>query len=121
VIFLYREVFDLENILKLLRQEKKITQKELATILNLSPSTIAMYETGKRKPDSDTLKLLADYFDVSVDYLLGRTSKKNVEVDNEIVTKAFSLKEGVTELPQEALDQIDEYIRLMKLKYKDKK
>jgi transcriptional regulator with XRE-family HTH domain len=104
--------------LKELRKSKKMSQKELADILSVSPSTIGMYEQGRRKPDSDLLKILAKYFDVSIDYLLGNSDNPIPNNESTIVTKAFSLKEGVTELPQEALDQIDEYIRLMKLKYK---
>ncbi len=47
--------------------------KMLAEKLNVAPSTISGYENGKRKPDMDTLAKLADYFQSSTDYLLGRT------------------------------------------------
>ena len=67
----------MKEILKHLRQEKGITQRDLAKQLNISPSTIAMYETGQRKPDSDMLEAIADYFNVSIDYLLCRTDVKN--------------------------------------------
>jgi len=59
--------------LKLLRENKKITQAELSTILKISPSTIGMYEQGRREPDSSTLKKIANYFNVSIDYLLGNS------------------------------------------------
>ena len=59
--------------LKELRRKKDITQEELAKQLQLSPSTIGMYETGRREPDFDTLQMIADYFHVSVDYLIGHT------------------------------------------------
>jgi len=58
--------------LKELRRKKDITQEELAKQLQLSPSTIGMYETGRREPDFDTLQMIADYFHVSTDSLLGR-------------------------------------------------
>ncbi|AKL94981.1 putative phage repressor [Clostridium aceticum] len=74
----------MESILKKLRQEKDLTQRELAKLLSLSPSTVAMYETGQRKPDSDTLKVLADFFNVTIDYLLGRSDIKNPKIDNKI-------------------------------------
>lgn len=56
-----------------LRREKGLTQAELANLLNLGQSTIAMYEKNQRQPDPETLERLADFFRVSVDYLLGRT------------------------------------------------
>lgn len=55
-----------------LRKERKLTMKKLGQIVGVSESTISLYENGKRQPDYDTLQKLADYFDVSVDYLLGR-------------------------------------------------
>lgn len=63
--------------LKKLRNEKNLTQRELAKLLKLSPSTIAMYETGQRMPDPETLQKIADFFGVSVDYLLGRSDIPN--------------------------------------------
>lgn len=59
--------------LKELRYKKELSQRELASILNMSPSTIAMYETGQREPDAETLSKIADFFGVTIDYLLGRT------------------------------------------------
>lgn len=59
--------------LKLLRTENKLLQKELADLLKVSPSTVGMYERNQRDPDTSTLRFLADYFNVSVDFLLGRT------------------------------------------------
>ena len=64
-----------QNILKMLRASKGITQDELAKALKISRSTIGMYESGSREPDFETLELIADYFNVDIDYLLGRTSK----------------------------------------------
>lgn len=55
-----------------LRKAKKVTMKELGNIIGVAESTMSLYETGKRKPDPETLSRLADYFNVSVDYLLGR-------------------------------------------------
>lgn len=59
--------------LRLLREEKDLTQIELAKILSLTNSTISQYEAGKRMPEQGILQKIADIFDVSVDYLLGRT------------------------------------------------
>lgn len=64
--------------LKSLRKDLKLTQDELGKKLNLSQRAISGYERGDRFPDELTLNLVADYFDVSVDYLLGRTNIKNI-------------------------------------------
>ena len=61
--------------LKELREKKDISQYQLAADLHLSQSTIGNWEAGKREPNFKTLKCIADYFDVSIDYLLGRDSK----------------------------------------------
>ena len=50
-----------------------MSQVRLAIELNLSQNTISRYETGERQADYETLILLADYFNVSIDYLLERT------------------------------------------------
>jgi transcriptional regulator with XRE-family HTH domain len=60
------------KILRKLRENKGITQAELGKVLSISPSTIGMYEQGRRSPDYETLKKIADYFGVSTDCLLGR-------------------------------------------------
>ncbi|MBD5086669.1 MAG: helix-turn-helix transcriptional regulator [Clostridiales bacterium] len=57
--------------LKMLRKEKKITQTELANHFGYSHVAILKWENGEREPNFDTLKKLADYFGVSIDYLLG--------------------------------------------------
>lgn len=63
--------------LKKLRKEKNLYQKELAEILGVSRPTISQYEAGTRRPDNETLEKLADYFKVSIDYLLGRTDERS--------------------------------------------
>lgn len=64
-----------QTVLKSLRTAKSLTQEELAKGLKLSRSAIGMYEKGSREPDYETLELIADYFNVDTDYLLGRTNK----------------------------------------------
>ncbi len=59
-----------------LRKDKKITQQELAKILNVSKSTVAHYEQGINSPSLDVLIKLAKYFEVPVDYLLGICGSK---------------------------------------------
>lgn len=61
------------KVFKELRTNLKLTQQELADKLGLSRSAIGMYEKGEREPDFETLELIADFFNVDMDYLLGRT------------------------------------------------
>lgn len=60
-----------------LRNEKNLTQSQLAEELNISPSAIGMYEQGRRKPSYELLEELCDYFNVDMDYLTGRSNTKN--------------------------------------------
>lgn len=60
--------------LKALRKDKKITQEQLAAMINVERSTVGKYETGVM-PSMDVLQRIASFFDVSVDYLIGRTNK----------------------------------------------
>lgn len=62
--------------LRKLRKEKELTQQELANILQMSRGTYAQYEIGRREPDFETLVKIADFYNVSTDYLLCREDKK---------------------------------------------
>ena len=57
--------------LKELRQEKGVSQQEIATLLNMSKMAISHWEKGNSEPSIEQLKALACYFDVSIDYLVG--------------------------------------------------
>jgi len=65
--------------LKELRRAKGISQLKLALALNTNQNTISRYETGEREPGIHELIQLADYFDVSVDYLLERTNNPTIQ------------------------------------------
>lgn len=65
------------NILRGLRCESDLTQQELAEKLGISFSSISMYERGQREPNFETLELIADYFNVDMNYLLGKSNIKN--------------------------------------------
>jgi transcriptional regulator with XRE-family HTH domain len=62
--------------LKDLREDNDLTQSELAKILNISREAISGYENTGKEPNFDILVRIADYFDVSLDYLLSRTNTK---------------------------------------------
>lgn len=61
------------TVLRSLRSRSKMTQKELADVLGVSESRIGMYERCKREPDFKMLEIIADYFNVDMDYLTGRS------------------------------------------------
>ncbi|WP_274355185.1 helix-turn-helix domain-containing protein [Ligilactobacillus salivarius] len=60
-----------------LRKQRKMSQTELAKILHVSQQTVTAWETGKAEPSSSAISSLADYFDVTTDYLLGRPDRKD--------------------------------------------
>lgn len=62
--------------LKELREERGLSQMAAGTALGVSRSTIAGYETKGRQPDIGMLINISDYFDVSLDYLVGRTDER---------------------------------------------
>lgn len=61
--------------LRELRNSRKLSQQELADLLGISKSSVNMYERGEREPGLDTLEAIADYFNVDMDYLTGKTSE----------------------------------------------
>ena len=62
--------------LKELREIRKMSQAELADILNVAQQTVASWERGKSSPNYELLQRIADYFHVSTDYILGREEKR---------------------------------------------
>ena len=84
------------DIFRELRKKKNLTQEELAEdfnkkyFYNYKKSAISMYENGKRVPEINALKDFADYFNVSLDYLLGKSYNPELTVEEEIdVAKKF--------------------------------
>lgn len=64
--------------IKDLREDHDLTQKDIAKALHISQRTYSHYENGTRKMPLDILLALADFYDCSTDYLLGRTKKKKM-------------------------------------------
>ena len=106
--------------LKELRKEKGVTQKDFSKFFKIASGTIAMWEVGKREPDFETVKKIADYFKVSIDYLLGRSDIRNPEEDQDKIT-IWGLDDKIyhhlSELPEEGKEDLIKYIELLKLKY----
>lgn len=79
------------NRIKMLREENGILQKDLAKLLDVTVPAINYYEKEKRTIDTKKASILADYFGVSLDYLLGKSDIRNPEkVDIDDVNVAFS-------------------------------
>lgn len=70
--------------LKKLRKEGKLTQKDIATFLNISQPAYQQFESGKKKMNLETMEKLADYFNVSTDYLLGKTDFPDIDLEVDI-------------------------------------
>ncbi|CAM4411785.1 MULTISPECIES: helix-turn-helix domain-containing protein [Paenibacillus] len=64
-----------ERLLEL-RKERRLTQQEISKSLKMARTTYSGYENGSREPDNETLNKIADFLEVSVDYLLGRTEQR---------------------------------------------
>ena len=90
--------------LRKLRKKNNLSMKELGKVLNVSESTISLYESGKREPDFETLIKLAEYFNVSTDYLLGRSDAK--EQPNEPMPYIKHVAYEGKPIPQEILREV---------------
>ena len=73
----------MENRIAELRKEKGLTLKQLGDILEIRDNTLSQYETGKRNPQLGLLQEIADYFDVSLEYLTKETNKRDYPVNDE--------------------------------------
>jgi transcriptional regulator with XRE-family HTH domain len=101
--------------LRLLRTERKLTQEELGKVLGVGKTTISQYESEVRKPDADMLKRIAQFFDVSVDYLLGLTEEKRpVKLET---LAAHRTDDPLKELPEEARRSLEEFKEYILRKY----
>lgn len=81
--------------LKELRKTRKISQTKLVMDLNMSQNNISRYETERRQADYETLIAFGDYFNVSVDFLLGRTDNpefNNLTLKGELQQKTIKIK-----------------------------
>lgn len=84
--------------LKLLRKEKDWSQQRLADELNISKSSINMYERGEREPSFETMESIADLFNIDMDYLYGRT---DIRLSDPILPPASNpIPPGFEPLPQ---------------------
>jgi transcriptional regulator with XRE-family HTH domain len=81
-----------------LRDQRHLTQEEVASALGISRAALSHYEKNRREPDSETLTKVADLFHVSLDYLVGRTNEATVTLDTDVRQFADELELADTEL-----------------------
>lgn len=98
--------------LKKLRQEKEVTQSAIGELLGVGSRMISFYESNKHFPrDAQSLIKLAEYFGVSLDYLLGISDIRNYDD----MLKSFKIYKS---LPEKGRDEVDEYVKFLVQKYK---
>lgn len=108
------------EILAELRQDRGLLQKDVANIINVSVSTVSNYETGAHYPDVESMIKLAEYFNVPIDYLLGRTkfrlnfSELNKPLQNGI--SAADLLNTILGFKENNVSSLIEFIELLKLR-----
>jgi transcriptional regulator with XRE-family HTH domain len=108
--------------LRKLRKEKKLSQKEFGKLFDLSESTIGMYERDERKPDYDTLKRIADFFDETIDYLI--TGKKITSSNDDMWKELLDPDKQVffkdlLDAPEEKIEELIQFWEF--IKERDKK
>lgn len=99
--------------LKMLRTQKKITQVELAEMLNVSKGTVGMWETGKRQPNYETLDAMTDIFDRRMDFILGYSDDTSSPIPSQEELDdltMWGLEEDLTEMVFKYL-MLDDYGR----------
>lgn len=101
--------------LKFLRENKGLSQREFASEIGEIQQTVASWEKEKGSPSDDKKIRIANFFNTTLDYLLGRTDDP-LPAPNYIL--AAHRKDGIDELPDEAQKQLDDYIEFLRNKYK---
>lgn len=101
------------NRLRFLRNEKSESLEVIAKYLNVTIQTISNYENEKRDMTPDTILKLADYFNVSTDYLLGKSDIRNLEeIDTDKINIGLS-KKDYNPPTKEQQDKIEEFARFV--------
>jgi len=92
-----------ENRFKQLRTELGITLKSLAKEVGVSDGTLSRYENNKLKPNQDILESIADFYNVTTDYLIGRSDNRYLDNENTIT---FKINRKLSQREREFLDNI---------------
>ncbi len=110
---------EMKDVLKDLREEKHLSQTQLADKLNISASAIGMYESGKRTPRREILETFADFYNVDTDFLYGRTLIRNhmrdfkglTQKQEEAITILYNSIQNMTD------EEIDKMLNMFKLMF----
>ncbi|EMS72347.1 helix-turn-helix domain-containing protein [Ruminiclostridium cellobioparum] len=113
----------LGNNIRKLREKYELTQIEFAKILNISNTTLSQYESGNRIPNDEIKLMIADYFKVSLDYLLGREINNfdSLSIEEEKKKRTSNneknvILDDIESLSPESKKELEKYIQLLKLK-----
>lgn len=100
------------NRIRELRTERKLTQEDIGNLLNVSARSVGFYESGERDPDTKSLIKLANYFNVTVDYLIGESNDRGdgFEIHAHRDPNAHGMP------LTDALDIVDKLDRLIKMR-----
>lgn len=97
--------------LKELRKEKNKTQRDVAKFTGYMQTLISKWEHGDREPDIATLIKLADYFNVSVDYLIGKDNRTNHTIsEDNYSARQLNCIHMLKKLPPKHLDKVEAYL-----------
>ena len=103
--------------IKSLRESKKMTQIDLATLINVSKANMSKYESGSVEPNLEIMNHLCDIFDVSLDYLSGRSNYREISNDTKSKTLTPTQRKLIdfsANLPEEQIQDILDYIEFKK-------
>lgn len=110
-------VREFKNIFYQLRKERDLTQEEISKALGVSKSSVAMWETGQRLPSPELYEQIADFFNVDIDYLYGRSSiRQKVRYDEDgnmqrtLSQEESDLLDSYALLNQEGHEKVLDYI-----------
>lgn len=101
------------NILRELRTKKGVYQKDVAKYLGVDRTTYVKYERGDSEPSIDIIKKLANYFDVTVDFLVGEEKKVNT-LDEQLSGIEFALYGEIHDLTDDEKQDILSYVKFKK-------
>ena len=97
------------NRLKQLRLERGLLQSDIAKVIKKSERIVGFYETGERDMNTETLSILADFFNVSIDYLLGKTNIRNIEDEFK-----FAYHKEIQGLTEDEIKEALEFYKMVK-------
>ena len=93
--------------LKKIRENRGLSQSQLADMIGLPPSSISHFENGPRKPSFDNLRKLASALNVSTDFLLGRSDNQEGAAQVDVLARK------VNDLPQDSRNAVEAFIQIL--------